>query len=62
VTFDDDRARRAFELLRDLAADFQVLYLTPSDRYDARADLVVELPAPIAVDAAKPAELALVDG
>ncbi len=61
VTLDDDRARRAFELLRDLTADFQVIYLTPSDRYDAAADVVVELPAPVAADTAAPAEPALVD-
>jgi uncharacterized protein YhaN len=62
VTLDDDRARRAFELLRDLTRDFQVIYLTPSDRYDDAADLVVDLPAPVAADTHAPAELALVDG
>jgi hypothetical protein len=46
VTFDDERAVRAIALLRELAADHQVLYLTCSDRYDAVADLVIELPAP----------------
>ena len=46
VTFDDVRARRAAELLRDLAHDFQVLYLTTSDRYDSVADSVLELPGP----------------
>ncbi len=46
VTFDDVRARRAAELLRDLAGDFQVLYLTTSDRYDSVADSVLELPGP----------------
>jgi DNA repair exonuclease SbcCD ATPase subunit len=46
VTFDDDRARRAAELLRDLARDHQVLYLTTSDRYDTVADSVVVLPGP----------------
>jgi DNA repair exonuclease SbcCD ATPase subunit len=50
VTLDDDRARRAFELLRGLAADFQVIYLTCSDRYDTSADAVVELPGPTARD------------
>ncbi len=50
VTFDDSRARRALEVLRDLASDFQVIYLTCSDRYDGLADAVVELPAPTAVD------------
>jgi DNA repair exonuclease SbcCD ATPase subunit len=62
VTLDDERARRAFELLRDLARDFQVIYLTPSDRYDDAADLVVELPGPTAVDTTAPLEPALVDG
>ncbi len=61
VTFDDDRARRAFELLRDLTRDFQVIYLTPFDRYDAGADVVVELPGPDALDESAPAEPALVD-
>jgi uncharacterized protein YhaN len=62
VTLDDDRARRAFELLKDLTADFQVIYLTPSDRYDDAADVVVELPAPTAADTGAPAEPALVNG
>jgi uncharacterized protein YhaN len=46
VTFDDRRAARAAALLRELSADFQVIYLTCSDRYDALADAVVELPGP----------------
>lgn len=50
VTFDETRARRALEVLRDLASDFQIIYLTCSDRYDGLADAVVELPAPTAVD------------
>lgn len=50
VTFDDARARRALDVLRDLASDFQVIYLTCSDRYDGLADAVVELPAPTAND------------
>jgi uncharacterized protein YhaN len=50
VTFDDERAGRAMAMLRDLAADFQVVYLTASDRYDHAADLVVELPGPGATD------------
>jgi DNA repair exonuclease SbcCD ATPase subunit len=50
VTLDEERATRAFELLKELAADFQVIYLTTSERYDARADHVVELPAPTEVD------------
>jgi hypothetical protein len=50
VTFDDTRADRAIELLRELTGDFQVIYLTTSDRYDKSADAVVELPAPESVD------------
>lgn len=51
VAFDDVRAARAFALLRDLTRDHQVVYLTSTDRYDAAADAVVELPGPTAVDA-----------
>lgn len=50
VTFDDERAMRTMALLRELTGDFQVIYLTTSDRYDAGADAVVELPAPAAID------------
>lgn len=50
VTFDDAHAARGFELLRDLTTDHQVIYLTATDRYDAAADAVVELPGPTAVD------------
>jgi uncharacterized protein YhaN len=50
VTLDDSRAARALELLRDIARDFQVIYLTTSERYDAAAEMVVELPEPVAVD------------
>jgi DNA repair exonuclease SbcCD ATPase subunit len=62
VTLDDARAARALELLREIATDFQVIYLTTSDRYDAAADTVVELPAPTAVDTTEqPPEPALID-
>jgi uncharacterized protein YhaN len=54
VTFDDERARRAFELLRDVAKEHQVIYLTSTDRFDDLADNVVSLPAPEAVDALPP--------
>jgi len=47
VTFDDVRAARAAVLLRELSADFQVIYLACSNRYDRLADAVVELPGPI---------------
>ena len=50
VTLDDERAPRALELLRELAADFQVIYLTTSDRYDHLADRVVQLAGPTAAD------------
>jgi len=46
VTLDDERARRALELLRDVSRDFQVIYLTTSDRYDDAADAVQVLPGP----------------
>jgi len=52
VTLDDTRAARAVDLLKSLASDFQVIYLTTSDRYDAAADAVVELLGPTAVDSA----------
>jgi len=50
VTFDDVRAARAFEILRDLSSDLQVIYLTTSERYDALADRVVVLAGPTARD------------
>jgi uncharacterized protein YhaN len=49
VTLDDERAARALELLHDISADFQVIYLTTSDRYDKTADKVVQLPAATAL-------------
>ncbi|HEX5148834.1 MAG TPA: AAA family ATPase [Candidatus Limnocylindrales bacterium] len=50
VTLDNVRAARALELLKTIASDFQVIYLTTSERYDAAADAVVELLGPTAVD------------
>jgi DNA repair exonuclease SbcCD ATPase subunit len=50
ITFDDERARRAISLLKDIARDNQVIYLTTSDRYDKMADNVVELAAPTEQD------------
>ena len=50
VTLDDARATRALELLKRISADFQVIYLTTSNRYDASADAVQVLEAPTAVD------------
>jgi recombinational DNA repair ATPase RecF len=61
VTLDDGRAARALELLKDIAHDFQVIYLTTSDRYDGAADAVVELPAPSDVDDFAEAEPAFAD-
>jgi DNA repair exonuclease SbcCD ATPase subunit len=58
VTLDDGRATRALELLRELAADFQVIYLTTSDRYDSAADAVVVLDGPMEVDDARPEPVA----
>ena len=48
VTLDDERATRALDLLRDISNDFQVIYLTTSDRYDSKADAVVVLEGPTA--------------
>jgi hypothetical protein len=48
VTFDGLRAERAMRLLKRMAHehDFQVLYLTCSDRFDRLADELVVLPGP----------------
>jgi DNA repair exonuclease SbcCD ATPase subunit len=50
VTLDDARAAHAVDLLRSIASDFQVIYLTTSARYDDTADAVVVLDGPTAVD------------
>jgi DNA repair exonuclease SbcCD ATPase subunit len=57
VTLDDARATRAVELLKVVASDFQVIYLTTSDRYDAAADAVVELLGPTALDGSSAEQL-----
>jgi DNA repair exonuclease SbcCD ATPase subunit len=49
VTLDDQRAKRALALLHEVSTDFQVIYLTTSDRYDKTADAVVKLAAATAV-------------
>ena len=54
VTLDDARATRALDLLREIARDFQVIYLTTSDRYHAAADSVVALVGPTEVDDGAP--------
>ena len=51
VTLDNERGPRALELLRGISADFQVIYLTTSERYDGIADKVITLAQPTAVDA-----------
>ena len=56
VTLDESRAAGTLQVLRDLARDFQVIYLTTSDRYDQVADAVVELPGPTALDDDAPEE------
>jgi DNA repair exonuclease SbcCD ATPase subunit len=50
--YDDVRAARSFDLLRDLAAGQQIVYLAASNRFDAAGDAVVELAGPTAVDGA----------
>src|SRR5947208_704670 len=49
VTLDDVRAKRALALLKEISRDFQVIYLTTSDRYDKAADAVRVLAGPIEV-------------
>ncbi len=48
VTFDEERARRALELLREVALEqgFQVILLTCSERFDELADELVVLEGP----------------
>ncbi len=58
VTLDDARAARALGLLKTIAADFQVIYLTTSPRYDEAADSVVVLDGPTSVDGTAPAATA----
>ncbi|MEA2519327.1 MAG: hypothetical protein QOF49_1407 [Chloroflexota bacterium] len=50
ITLDDERAKRALDLLREISRDFQVIYLTTSERYHDAADAVVELAGPTEVD------------
>ena len=50
VTRDDARAARALGLLKTVATDFQVIYLTTSPRYDDEADAVVILEGPTSLD------------
>jgi DNA repair exonuclease SbcCD ATPase subunit len=57
VTFDEERAQRALELLKEFATEqgFQVLLLTCSERFDALADELIVLDAPSSVLIAAPA-------
>jgi uncharacterized protein YhaN len=61
VTFDDARAARALEMLHELIGDFQVIYLTTSERYDAAADKVVVLEGPTATDTGADAAAVVTD-
>ncbi len=55
VTLDDDRATGALAMIREVSGDFQVIYLTTSDRYDVLADAVIILDGPTAdAEAANP--------
>jgi ABC-type molybdate transport system ATPase subunit len=54
VTFDDARAGRALKMLKDMAHEFQVIFMTHSDRYDSVADNVVVLPEPVERDEPDP--------
>lgn len=54
VTFDGERAERALKMLKELAGEFQIIYMTTSDRYDAVADNVVVLPTPAERDEPEP--------
>src|SRR5947208_10808922 len=49
VTLDDERAKRALALLKEISGDFQVIYLTTSPRYDKTADRVSVLTGPTAL-------------
>ena len=59
VTLDDARAARALTLLKGVASDFQVIYMTTSSRYDEAADAVVVLEGPASVDTAAAVEAAM---
>jgi DNA repair exonuclease SbcCD ATPase subunit len=62
VTLDDARAGNALRLLRSIATDFQVIYLTTSSRYDEAADAVVVLDGPTAADVGADATEAPLEG
>lgn len=52
AAYDDARAAQSFDLLRQLAAGQQIVYLTASSRFDAAGDSVVSLAGPTALDGA----------
>jgi hypothetical protein len=52
AAYDDARAAQSFDLLKQLAAGQQIVYLTASSRFDAAGDSVVSLAGPTALDGA----------
>lgn len=50
--YDDVRATRSFDLLRQLSSGQQIVYLTSSSRFDQAGTPVIELAGPTAVDGA----------
>jgi hypothetical protein len=56
VTFDEERASRAVKMLKELAQELQVIFMTTSDRYDSFADNVVVLDAPVERDEPDPVD------
>ena len=50
--YDDVRATRSFDLLRQLSSGQQIIYLTSSSRFDQHGTAVIELAGPTAVDGA----------
>ena len=50
--YDDVRAARSVDLLRELATGQQIIYLTASNRFDAAGETVVELSGPPSADGA----------
>src|SRR5262249_31315335 len=54
VTLDAARAARALGLLKEIARDFQVIYLTTSVRSHEAADAVVQLQGPTELDDGAP--------
>ena len=50
--YDDVRATRSFDLLRQLSSGQQIIYLTSSSRFDQHGTAVIELAGPTAIDGA----------